>query len=188
MKILEYKFTFLYFNCNIRKRKGRLAPPPCASWSPLSQSCWPSLQSSTYKLWTKGKNLNFQRTCHPWRFCSFGVFGILGVFWHTWSFVWRIWFLVWCFAWRTWCFLAYIGILRTWYIGQHNWCLCNWDIVLVTFRIWVGLSDVFITKDVHIYVCIPWRNLLKAVFIAFSVEKSTPAGKKYTTVGCGGCD
>ena len=25
MKILEYKFTFLYFNCNIRKRKGRLA-------------------------------------------------------------------------------------------------------------------------------------------------------------------
>ena len=44
MKILEYKFTFLYFNCNIRKRKGRLAPPPCASWSPLSQSCWPSLR------------------------------------------------------------------------------------------------------------------------------------------------
>ena len=32
----------LYFNCinRIRRRKGRLAPAPSASWSPLSRPCW----------------------------------------------------------------------------------------------------------------------------------------------------
>ena len=90
MKILEYKLTFLYFNCNIRKRKGRLAPPPCA-WF-LVWCIWCFAWRTWCFLW---RTLCFAlRTCFfigvlgVW----FGVFGILGVFWHTWSFVWRIWF------------------------------------------------------------------------------------------------
>ena len=68
-------------------------------------------------------------------------------------------------------------VWRTWYIaniGRRNWCLCNWDIVLVTFRIWVGLSDVFITKDVQIYVYILWINF------AESSLYRVLCGKRYT--------
>ena len=49
----EVKFTFIFlaatFDHEIMKRKGRLALPPWASWSPLSQPCWQSLRSATYK-------------------------------------------------------------------------------------------------------------------------------------------
>ena len=49
----EVKFTFIFlaatFDHEIMKRKGRLALPPWASWSPLSLPCWKSLRSATYK-------------------------------------------------------------------------------------------------------------------------------------------
>ena len=52
----------LYFNCinRIRRRKGRLAPAPSASWSPLSRPCWHKWQSATCKFWIKGKNLTWK--------------------------------------------------------------------------------------------------------------------------------
>ena len=45
--------------------------------------------------------------------------GVLGVWWFVW---------------------------RTLYIFWRNWCLWHWDVVFVTFIIWDGASNIFITK------------------------------------------
>ena len=71
---------------------------------------------------------------------------------------------------------------RKWKFWNTNSHFCISTAILGKEREGWLLLPVPLRKDVHIYVCIPWRNLLKAVFIAFSVEKSTPVGKKHTTV------
>ena len=90
------------------------------------------------------------------------------------------------FVWCTWCLVYVVFCLATLCILRHNWCLCHWDVVFLTFRIWDGLSNISITKNVQIFIL--WINLSKAVPFAFSVGKGTPAWKKYTTPGCEGCD
>ena len=73
------------------------------------------------------------------------------------------------FVWCTWCLvyvvfcLAYIIYFwRTWCIFWRNWCLWHWDVVFLTFLNWDGASNIFITKNVQIYVFIPWINFPKS--------------------------
>ena len=55
------------------------------------------------------------------------LFGVLGVF-----------------VWRT----LYIFGVHYIHIFWRNWCLWRWDVVFITFRIWDGASNIFITKNV----------------------------------------
>ena len=61
----------------------------------------------------------------------FGVLGVLVGVLGVWWFVWR-----------------------TLYIFWRNWCLWHWDVVFVTFRIWDDASNIFITKNVQVFVFI----------------------------------
>ena len=54
------------------------------------------------------------------------LFGVLGVF-----------------VWRT----LYIFGIHYIHIFWRNWCLWRWDVVFITFRIWDGASNIFITKN-----------------------------------------
>ena len=95
-------------------------------------------------------------------------------------------YLVFCFAYLVSC-LAYLVFWFGYLVFVWcTWWLWHWDVVFLTFRIWDGLSNISITKNVQIFIL--WINLSKAVPFAFSVGKGTPAWKKYTTPGCEGCD
>ena len=87
------------------------------------------------------------------------------------------------FVWCTWCLvyvvfcLAYIIYFwRTWCIFWRNWCLWHWDVVFLTFLNWDGASNIFITKNVQIYVFIPWINFPK------SSSYRVLCGKRYASL------
>ena len=80
--------------------------------------------------------------------------------------------------WRTWCFgwhillvdMAYLVFwlahLLRWHICCCHWCTCCFCLAYF----WGGMA---------------WHGMFRVLPFAFSVEKSTPAGKKYTS-GAGG--
>ena len=76
------------------------------------------------------------------------LFGILSVLVGVLSFCLAYLVFVWC----TWCLVYVVFCLATLCILRHNWCLCHWDVVFLTFRIWDGLSNISITKNVQIWV------------------------------------
>ena len=87
------------------------------------------------------------------------------------------------FVWCTWCLvyvvfcLAYIIYFwGTWCIFWRNWCLWHWDVVFLTFLNWDGASNIFITKNVQIYVFIPWINFPK------SSSYRVLCGKRYASL------
>ena len=85
-------------------------------------------------------------------------------FWLAYLVIWLAYLVFWLsysiFCWCTWFFSWYFS-WRAWFFG---WC------------IWY-------------FVCyILWINFHKTVPSVLSVEKGTPAWKKYTTAGCGGCN
>ena len=77
----------------------------------------------------------------------FGVLGLLLVYL---VFVWRTR----CLVYLVFCLANLVFVWRTLYIFWRNWCLWHWDVVFVTFRIWDGASNSFITKYVQICVFI----------------------------------
>ena len=97
--------------------------------------------------------------------------------WRTWCFIWRTG----CFVWHTWCFGW-----RTWCFGWRNWCLWHWDVDLLHLDF--GMVQLIFSKNVQICVSFSKLTFLKAVHLAFSVEKGTPAWKRYATAGSGGSD
>ena len=83
------------------------------------------------------------------------LFGILGVLFGILSIL--VGVLSFClaylvFVWCTWCLVYVVFCLATLCILRHNWCLCHWDVVFLTFRIWDGLSNISITKNVQIFI------------------------------------
>ena len=74
------------------------------------------------------------------------------------------------------CLAYIIYFWRTWCIFWRNWCLWHWDVVFLTFLNWDGASNIFITKNVQIYVFIPWINFPK------SSSYRVLCGKRYASL------
>ena len=108
---------------------------------------------------------------------SFDWDGVLGVLvgvlfwlrWRTWCFGWRILLIEMAYLvfWLP-CSFYWINI-EIWHFCCFDWCTC-----------WFCLAYLFIGRA--------WHGMFRMVPFAFSVEKSTPAGKKYTSGACGACD